>query len=361
MVVDQLTPFLVVEEITHFWMISIDSQTDLKTKCEFIVIQLSGNLKDSKEEIKEQIKEEDDEDGVIEMPEFLTGHKDMYQNTMGEDLMNMKVEGEEEETYVRDDQQYIEEAGMARTFKEEDTPTEIITGCKMEDEDITRDCAGENTMSSAMDGGLRSVDRPFNSPDTEQLCIMRDGSGFQREKTFSCPECGESFSSELGLTKHQISHTGGKLHSCFECGKRFLHKSELVKHCRSHKGNKSNSCPECGKCFTWKSKLVTHQRTHTGEKPYSCPECGKCFSQRSVLRKVGTRAYRKENIYKQHIGSHVPPATAYFQVGSSDEEDGGVNEVTDVPWVPDRAEEESEGEAQVQQGRMSFRGSNHEE
>lgn len=40
--------------------------------------------------------------------------------------MNMKVEVEE--TYMRDDQQYIEEAGIARTFKEEDTPTEIITG-----------------------------------------------------------------------------------------------------------------------------------------------------------------------------------------------------------------------------------------
>ncbi|CAI9623454.1 unnamed protein product, partial [Staurois parvus] len=46
----------------------------------------------------------------------------------GEDLMKMKVEGEVEETYVRDDQQYTEEAGMMRTFKEEDTPTEISTG-----------------------------------------------------------------------------------------------------------------------------------------------------------------------------------------------------------------------------------------
>ncbi|PIO34901.1 hypothetical protein AB205_0175870 [Aquarana catesbeiana] len=46
----------------------------------------------------------------------------------GEDPMNMKVEGEVEETYMRDDQQYTEEAGMTRTFKEEDTPTEIIIG-----------------------------------------------------------------------------------------------------------------------------------------------------------------------------------------------------------------------------------------
>ena len=46
----------------------------------------------------------------------------------GEDLMNMKVEGEEEETYVRDDQQSMEEDGITGTFIEEDTPTEISTG-----------------------------------------------------------------------------------------------------------------------------------------------------------------------------------------------------------------------------------------
>ncbi|XP_077322104.1 uncharacterized protein LOC143955859 [Lithobates pipiens] len=46
----------------------------------------------------------------------------------GEDLVNLKVEGEVEERYVRDDQQYTEEAGMTRTFIEEDTPTEISTG-----------------------------------------------------------------------------------------------------------------------------------------------------------------------------------------------------------------------------------------
>ncbi|PIO11338.1 hypothetical protein AB205_0197850, partial [Aquarana catesbeiana] len=153
----------------------------------------SGNLRDSKVEVKEEIKEEDDEDGVMEEEQ-----KDLYQDTMvesssyrtppercprplysrdstqeghtiphhhqGEDLMNMNVEGEVEETYVRDDQQYTEEAAMTRTFIEEDTPTEISTGhamekpskdrltlspgCKMEDEDITGDCGGEKTMIS---------------------------------------------------------------------------------------------------------------------------------------------------------------------------------------------------------------------
>ncbi|XP_077322302.1 uncharacterized protein LOC143956046 [Lithobates pipiens] len=48
----------------------------------------------------------------------------------GEDLIDIKVEvkSEEEERYVRDDQQSMEEDGITGTFIEEDTPTEISTG-----------------------------------------------------------------------------------------------------------------------------------------------------------------------------------------------------------------------------------------
>lgn len=38
------------------------------------------------------------------------------------------MKSEEEETYVRDDQQSMEEDGITGTFIEEDTPTEISTG-----------------------------------------------------------------------------------------------------------------------------------------------------------------------------------------------------------------------------------------
>ncbi|XP_040177270.1 uncharacterized protein LOC120909571 isoform X2 [Rana temporaria] len=109
----------------------------------------SGNLNVPTVDVNEEIQEKDD-DGVIEEV-----NKDLFQDTMvessshrdppkrprhsrqedhnyarlyqGEDLMNMKVECDVEETYVRDDQQYTEEAGMTRTFIEEDTPTEIST------------------------------------------------------------------------------------------------------------------------------------------------------------------------------------------------------------------------------------------
>ncbi|XP_073450626.1 uncharacterized protein [Aquarana catesbeiana] len=291
----------------------------------------SENLRDYNIVVKEEYKKEDEEYGVME--ELSEGHKDLYKDIkmepsnnrippercprplysrdstqeghtihhhhQGEDLMNIKVEGEVEETYVRDDQQYTQEAGMTRTFIEEDTPTEISTGhvmekpskdrltlspgCKMEDEDITGDCGGEKTMSSTMDGGLHSVDRLWNPSDSEQPRTVRDGAGIQGEETFSCPECAESFSSELSLSVHWSSHSGVKRHSCPECWKCYSRKSELVRHQLSHRMVKPYSCPECGKGFSEKYSLSRHQRIHTGEKIYSCPECGKCFSRKSYL------------------------------------------------------------------------------
>ncbi|XP_018426441.1 PREDICTED: oocyte zinc finger protein XlCOF7.1-like [Nanorana parkeri] len=290
--------------------------------------------------VKEEYKEEDEEYGV--MIELSDGHKNVMdppnnintpercpcpspsQDSTQEDyhvshhhykidLMQMKVESDEEETYVRDDQRYTEEAGMMRTSIEEDTPTEISTGhameepskdrltlspgCKMEDEDITADCAGEETMSSAMDGGPHSVGRPCNV--SEQPRTVRDGAGIKGEKTFSCSDCGESFSSELGLTVHERSHTGEELHSCPECGKCFLHKSALVIHYRTHTGEKPYSCPHCQKCYPRNSDLVRHLRAHTGERPYSCHECGKCYLRKSELV-IHQRSHTGEKPYTCH-------------------------------------------------------------
>ncbi|XP_077321642.1 uncharacterized protein LOC143955475 [Lithobates pipiens] len=268
------------------------------------------------------VKEEDEEYGV--MKELFEGHKDLYKDIMmklpssrnppercprpldstqeghtiphhhqGEDPMKMKVEGEVEETYVRDDQQYTEEAGMTRTFIEEDTPTEISTGWKMENVYITGDCAGEKAMTSTMDGGIHSVDRPWNPSDSEQPRTVRDGSGILEEKEFSCPGYGESFHSQPCFS---VDHMDEKPYPCLDCGKCFSDKSSFSRHQRLHTGGKTYPCPECGKCFIHKSDLVIHQRSHTGEKPYSCPECGKCFSQKSVLNRhqrihTGERRY----------------------------------------------------------------------
>ncbi|CAI9619325.1 unnamed protein product [Staurois parvus] len=114
----------------------------------------SGILEDDNIDVKEEYKEEY---GVME--EFSEGHKDMmeppntrnppercphplysrdstqeghtipHHHQSGDPIdIEFEVKSEEEEAYVRDDQQSMEEDGITGTFIEEDTPTEISTG-----------------------------------------------------------------------------------------------------------------------------------------------------------------------------------------------------------------------------------------
>ncbi|PNJ10977.1 ZNF302 isoform 15 [Pongo abelii] len=104
-----------------------------------------------------------------------------------------------------------------------------------------------------------------------------------REKIYTCSECGKAFGKQSILNRHWRIHTGEKPYECHECGKTFSHGSSLTRHQISHSGEKPYKCIECGKAFSHGSSLTNHQSTHTGEKPYECMNCGKSFSRVSLL------------------------------------------------------------------------------
>ncbi|XP_075698123.1 uncharacterized protein LOC142663400 isoform X2 [Rhinoderma darwinii] len=100
---------------------------------------------------------------------------------------------------------------------------------------------------------------------------------------YNCPECPESFTSNLDLAKHQIIHTGGMPFICSVCGKCFGRRADLIKHQFTHEGNSYVRCSHCDVSFATKSSLTLHEKTHVQKKPLPCPECGKTFPTKKRL------------------------------------------------------------------------------
>ncbi|XP_037691828.1 protein ZNF783-like isoform X2 [Choloepus didactylus] len=187
----------------------------------------------------------------------------------------------------------------------------------------------------------------------------------RRERTFPCPDCGQSFRLKINLTIHQRTHVEenhreaqgsspsewGEAHStlepgevvvpgpvirwlpeepegrrslagrafmgrrpaatkvyhCSECLRFFQQRKSLLLHQRLHTGNSQGwpSCPYCGKAFRRPSDLFRHQRIHTGERPYRCPQCGRAFNRNHHL------AVHMQTHARGQAGPHCLASTAH--------------------------------------------------
>ncbi|KAK0161018.1 hypothetical protein PV327_009537 [Microctonus hyperodae] len=105
---------------------------------------------------------------------------------------------------------------------------------------------------------------------------------------YQCPDCGKSYSTYSGLSKHQQFHCAAaegqtkKSFICKHCEKIYLSLGALKMHIRTH--TLPCKCHLCGKAFSRPWLLQGHIRTHTGEKPFSCQHCHRAFADRSNLR-----------------------------------------------------------------------------
>ncbi|XP_004408919.1 PREDICTED: zinc finger protein 398-like [Odobenus rosmarus divergens] len=186
----------------------------------------------------------------------------------------------------------------------------------------------------------------------------------RRERTFPCPDCGQSFRLKINLTIHQRTHVeeehretpgspppgwgeahpalepgevvvpgpvirwlpeepGGhrslagrpcmgrrpatnKMYHCSECLRFFQQRKSLLLHQRLHTGTSQGwpACPYCGKAFRRPSDLFRHQRIHTGERPYQCPQCGRAFNRNHHL------AVHMQTHARGQAGPHFPASSA---------------------------------------------------
>ncbi|PIO31920.1 hypothetical protein AB205_0080220, partial [Aquarana catesbeiana] len=253
--------------------------------------------------------------------------------TEGEKVREIKTEikEEEEEMLVSGDQQSMEEGEMIMKAKQEESSLHMDTNgiyvwnaterhnllsidCYEEDNDIAPVSTGiisitqdtqhrPNHLERLMDPFKpeESSDKSFHSfgttlhphnPKTSlsygdhtgesswsslacrNTALVRHENS-NKERPYSCPECGKCFVHQGHLIRHKRIHMGERPFSCSECGQSFIKETGLQKHQRLHMGERPFSCLECGKSFNRKGKLMIHQRSHTGERPFPCSECGK--------------------------------------------------------------------------------------
>ncbi|XP_033333722.1 uncharacterized protein LOC117224720 [Megalopta genalis] len=135
------------------------------------------------------------------------------------------------------------------------------------------------------------IEKTVTSGSTVSLSSTSSSSSSSSSSTsprYQCPDCGKSYSTYSGLSKHQQFHCAAaegqakKSFSCKYCEKVYVSLGALKMHIRTH--TLPCKCHLCGKAFSRPWLLQGHIRTHTGEKPFSCQHCNRAFADRSNLR-----------------------------------------------------------------------------
>ncbi|XP_076330253.1 uncharacterized protein LOC143235986 [Tachypleus tridentatus] len=148
--------------------------------------------------------------------------------------------------------------------------------------------------------GPRNSESTISTPNTSGVQMtgtLRGRRSTNKQKTFTCTECGKIFNAHYNLTRHMPVHTGVRPFVCKVCGKGFRQASTLCRHKIIHTDEKPHKCHTCGKSFNRSSTLNTHIRIHAGYKPYVCEFCGKGFHQKGnyknhKLTHSGEKAYK---------------------------------------------------------------------
>lgn len=120
---------------------------------------------------------------------------------------------------------------------------------------------------------------------TSRRCLLKHDNFHHKGLRFPCEHCGKGFFGKDALVRHTLIHTGERPFKCDDCEKSFRSAAELKIHRRYHTGERPFKCNICEKGFVQSCFLTLHMRTHTGERPYVCTVCSKGFSSLHGLKR----------------------------------------------------------------------------
>uniref|UniRef100_A0A8C9A678 Zinc finger imprinted 2 n=1 Tax=Prolemur simus TaxID=1328070 RepID=A0A8C9A678_PROSS len=101
----------------------------------------------------------------------------------------------------------------------------------------------------------------------------------QKNRHNRCEVCKRTFSSQMGLRRHEPIHTGKKPFECKQCGEAFFLMPHLNRHQKTHSGEKRSGRKKGGKSVIQHANLRGRARIHSQEAYYDCVQCGKAFIQ----------------------------------------------------------------------------------
>ncbi|XP_072040516.1 uncharacterized protein [Amphiura filiformis] len=102
---------------------------------------------------------------------------------------------------------------------------------------------------------------------------------------FKCGKCGEVFSKQEKLEKHERTHGRDKTYVCIHCDTSFYGLENLQRHEKIHEKKTEYKCSGCTRTYTDIEKLVMHERIHKkAELPFQCEECDEGFRARGNLK-----------------------------------------------------------------------------
>uniref|UniRef100_A0A182NN79 Protein krueppel n=1 Tax=Anopheles dirus TaxID=7168 RepID=A0A182NN79_9DIPT len=220
-----------------------------------------------------------------------------------ESNMHEKLEGEDIEYILPDDEQIETDEIIGEAGGIEETEMEYYAESDCEESDdeekqIAEFLAYQTSCPTPGRFVCNLCHKEFNQQKWLHMHMSSHTNWIKAncKKQPECEICHKSFRGPGMLRMHMKTHEVNKIPTCSICNKEFKSKSILYRHRQTH-FEKTFECSMCDKKFSSNYQLTVHEHRHRLQKNYKCPHCDRAFVFDSEL----------ENHVKNHLGPKIKP------------------------------------------------------